>query len=177
MKNLLKEAHKMTKEIKREYPEVDYKFQLGLCLSFLYKKGVDKKVNKKENFNNFRFEGLNYRSCSNKYYTMNRVNKDKTKIVVKVADSHLLETKFGYALILDYNHVVFIKDWQVSRNFFGNEVLLTKEFFKVKEWGEHVDFCDNEENLIFDNWVKVAEEQENSVDEDGIKNNEVKWNK
>lgn len=35
MKNLMKEAHKLTKEIKREYPEVNYKAQLGICLSFL----------------------------------------------------------------------------------------------------------------------------------------------
>lgn len=177
MKNIMKQAHKMTKDIKKEYPEVDYKFQLGLCLSHLYKKGSDKKVSKKKSFNDFRFEGLNYKSCSNKYYTMNRVNEDKTKIIVKVADSHLLETKFGYALILDYNHVVFVKDWQVSRNFFGNEVLLTKEFFNVKEWGEHANFGSNEENLYFNNWVKIAETQENLVDEDGIKNNNVKWNK
>lgn len=34
-KNLMKEAHKMTKEIKEQYPEVDYQAQLGLCLSFL----------------------------------------------------------------------------------------------------------------------------------------------
>ena len=43
--NLMKEAHKMTREIKKEFPNVDYKFQLGLCLSFLYeenKKGNDK---------------------------------------------------------------------------------------------------------------------------------------
>lgn len=34
-KNLMKEAHKLTKKIKAQYPEVDYKTQLGLCLSFL----------------------------------------------------------------------------------------------------------------------------------------------
>lgn len=34
-KELMKKAHEMTKEIKREYPEVDYRFQFGLCLSFL----------------------------------------------------------------------------------------------------------------------------------------------
>lgn len=34
-KNLMKKAHEMTKEIKEEYPEVDYKFQLGLCLKAL----------------------------------------------------------------------------------------------------------------------------------------------
>ena len=37
MKNIMKKAHKMTKEIRKEFPNVDYKFQLGLCLSFLYK--------------------------------------------------------------------------------------------------------------------------------------------
>lgn len=42
MKNIMKQAHQMTKEIRKEYPGVDYKFQLGLCLSFLYKnEGVE----------------------------------------------------------------------------------------------------------------------------------------
>ena len=30
MKNIMKEAHKIAKEIKAKYPNVDYKFQLGL---------------------------------------------------------------------------------------------------------------------------------------------------
>lgn len=34
-KELMKKAHKMAKEIKAQYPEVDYRFQFGLCLSFL----------------------------------------------------------------------------------------------------------------------------------------------
>ena len=34
--NILKRAHQLTKEIKIEYPEVDYKAQLGICLTFLY---------------------------------------------------------------------------------------------------------------------------------------------
>lgn len=32
---LMKKAHKMTKEIKAEYPEVNYQVQLGLCISYL----------------------------------------------------------------------------------------------------------------------------------------------
>ena len=35
-KDLMVKAHKMTKEIKNEYPGVDYKFQLGLCLAYLH---------------------------------------------------------------------------------------------------------------------------------------------
>ena len=38
-RNLMKEAHKLTKEIKKKYPEVDYMTQLGLCLSFLSQEG------------------------------------------------------------------------------------------------------------------------------------------
>lgn len=35
-RELMIKAHKMAKEIKAEYPAIDYKFQLGLCLSYLY---------------------------------------------------------------------------------------------------------------------------------------------
>ena len=34
-RNLMKEAHKMTREIVEKYGDVDYRTQLGLCLSFL----------------------------------------------------------------------------------------------------------------------------------------------
>lgn len=40
---LVRNAHKMAKEIKVQYPGVDYKFQYGLCLSYLLnEKGEDK---------------------------------------------------------------------------------------------------------------------------------------
>lgn len=52
--NIMKEAHKLTREIKKEFPNIDYKFQLGLCISYLYKnkeavkmvelKGTEKQV-------------------------------------------------------------------------------------------------------------------------------------
>ena len=38
-RNLMKEAHKMTKEIVNKYGDVDYMTQLGLCLSFLSQEG------------------------------------------------------------------------------------------------------------------------------------------
>lgn len=45
MSLVMKEAHKLTKEIKSEFPEVDYKTQLGICISYLLnKKESDKKV-------------------------------------------------------------------------------------------------------------------------------------
>ena len=38
-RNIMREAHKLTKQIVSEYGDVDYKTQLGLCLSFLSQEG------------------------------------------------------------------------------------------------------------------------------------------
>lgn len=130
---------------------------------------------KTKDFNDFRFEGLNWYQYSNKYYSMDRVSADESKIVVKVGESHILKTKFGYALILDYSHVVFLKDWQVSDNYFGVEVLLQKEYFIVKEWGTFEDFGDNPYNLGFNAWLEAAKAQANLKDEDGEPLNRVRW--
>lgn len=43
-KELMIKAHKMAKEIKAQYPEVDYKFQLGLCLAYLHEEGEKEMV-------------------------------------------------------------------------------------------------------------------------------------
>lgn len=43
-KEIMIKAHKMAKEIKAEYPEVDYKFQLGLCLTYLHEEGENEMV-------------------------------------------------------------------------------------------------------------------------------------
>lgn len=108
---------------------------------------------------------------------MKRVNAEKTKIVVKVAPDHLVKTKFGYALILDKTHVVFIKDWQVNNNFYGTEVILTKEYFNVKEWGDHNEFAISDEFLSFEKWVEVAKAQDNLKNSEGYQVNQVKWEK
>ncbi|BDR82571.1 hypothetical protein [Clostridium tetani] len=42
MRNIFKEAHKMTREIKKEYKKVDYRTQFGLCLSYLLSKKDNK---------------------------------------------------------------------------------------------------------------------------------------
>lgn len=121
-------------------------------------------------FNEFRFEGLDARKISNKYMTMKRVSDDKNKIVVKVGDSHILKTKFGYALILNAEYVVFIKDWQVDQNYYGNEVLLSKEFFSPKKWGDFsLEFGYEEDNLNWEEWLNTAIAQSENED------NAVRW--
>lgn len=42
-KEMFVKAHKIAREIKKEYPEVDYKFQFGLCLAYL-QEGEEKMV-------------------------------------------------------------------------------------------------------------------------------------
>lgn len=44
MRNIMIEAHRMTKEIKNNSPEVDYRAQLGLCLSFFMMNKKEEKV-------------------------------------------------------------------------------------------------------------------------------------
>lgn len=43
-KELMVKAHKMTKEIKAQYPTINYKFQLGLCLTYLQNEGENEMV-------------------------------------------------------------------------------------------------------------------------------------
>lgn len=120
-------------------------------------------------FNEFRFEGLDYKVHSNKYWTMNRVSEDEHKIVVKMADCHIVETRYGYAIILDAHHVAFVKDWAVSLNWYGNEVMFNKEYFNVKEWGDFSeDFEDDEKACTWESMLEIAKEQRDAE-------NLVKW--
>lgn len=129
----------------------------------------------KKQFNDFRFDGLNAVQISNKYLTMKRVSDDENKIVVKVALSHLKSTQYGWMLILDNKHVVFLKPWQVNINYYGNEVLLDRNYFNVKEFGEWDEFIEEPQNLNFDTWLNAAKDQESYLDEDGCQLNKVQW--
>lgn len=116
---------------------------------------------KLSDFNEFRFDGLEPRTASNKYYTMNRVSEDGERIVVKVADSHLFKSPYGYGLTLDKDHVVWLKNWAVSQNWYGNEVMLTKQYFNVKaSKRSNANFDSEPQNLSFEHWRDVAYAQQ-----------------
>lgn len=101
---------------------------------------------------------------------MSRVSEDENKIIVKVDDSHIVKTRYGYALILNAEYVLFLKEWQVDQNYYGNEVLLNKEFFIPKKWGDFsLDFEFEEDNLDWNEWLNTAIAQNNEED------NEVRW--
>jgi hypothetical protein len=44
----------------------------------------------------------------------------------------------------------------VSVNWYGNEVLLDKQYFSPKEWGEFDEFDEDEEPLAWDHWLGIA---------------------
>ncbi|MDU7085932.1 MAG: hypothetical protein E6344_19785 [Clostridium sp.] len=47
-KELFVKAHKMAKEIKKEYPEVDYMLQFSLCLTYLREEEGNKEITWKD---------------------------------------------------------------------------------------------------------------------------------
>ncbi|HBX47564.1 MAG TPA: hypothetical protein DEF85_01565 [Clostridiaceae bacterium] len=51
MKNLFKKAHKMAREMKEKYPEVDYHAQFGLCISFLLEEKEEEEMDNTITFN------------------------------------------------------------------------------------------------------------------------------
>lgn len=113
-------------------------------------------------FNKFRFEGLNYHTASKSYWSMNRINEEETKCIVNLAEEQVVPTRYGYAVILDRTHVVFVKDWQVSRGMYGKgyEVMFTEQYYTVKEWGNHEDFATAEHLDTFADMLAAAKEQE-----------------
>lgn len=47
MKELMSKAHELTREIIKEFPEVDYKTQLGICISYLHNNKEEKMLSKR----------------------------------------------------------------------------------------------------------------------------------
>jgi hypothetical protein len=135
-------------------------------------KAKEQKQSKEDEFNKFRFGDFGgTRDLSNNYLEIDkRTSADGNKCIVKVGDNHLIMTKYGYGLVLDKDHVVFLKDWQVSRNNYGNEVILNKQYWNVKKWGDWSGrFSEtNPQNHDFKTWNSAAKEQEKA-------GNTVKW--
>lgn len=119
------------------------------------------KVSKKgAEFNDFRFKGMKWIDASNKYILVERISEDEKKVIVRVADNQIFRTKYGFALIIDHNHVVFLKEWQVDNQIQFYNILLNEEYFNVKEFGEHEDFGDSDGLDNFKKWVDIAKSQE-----------------
>ena len=130
----------------------------------------------KNDFNDFRFEDFGYEVKSNKYFKiLKRVSDNEEKCIVKVEPTNLIKTKYGYALILDRTRVQFLKNWQVNDNYYGCFMLLIKNYWNPKTWGERDNFVEEEKYLDFDEWIKVAKEQENAAYDDEGDKIYVRW--
>ena len=89
--NILKRAHQLTKEIKNQYPEVDYKAQLGICLTFLYDnkevkgmvelEGTEKQVRWAEEIRREMLDTKNIEMASNKFGAM---ESEKVQAVLSI---------------------------------------------------------------------------------------------
>lgn len=104
MKKILKEAHKLTKEIKAKYPEVDYRTQLGLCISYLLKEKKTQ-ATKRKNYGSFSKKQIGVIYAANK------------KGNIKVSND-FISTLYGY--------YVDLKGYEMVENYNKNSVICDK---------------------------------------------------
>lgn len=110
--------------------------------------------------NSYRFDGLHCRSSGKGYYTMQRVSDDKDKIVLLVNAGQILKTARGYFFYLDYDTVIILEDWQLSKNINGYDIILFKNdfqpcrTFKKNKW-----FKRSFRTFDFESLLKHAETQ------------------
>lgn len=92
------------------------------------------------------------------------VSKDKNNAVVLVDSMQVMKTKYGYGVVVDDKHTVFVKDWQVwGRNAENKHVVINfnRQYYNVKEWGNYSESWRKKSNLkTFDDVVKLARKQE-----------------
>ena len=119
----------------------------------------------------YKFKGFGeeqFRKLSNKYteFIGKQVSDDKENAVVLISAEHVFTTRYGYGVIVDSSHVVWVKSWQVwgiNRTNTAYAINFSREFYNVKEYGDFSDrFSDDLESSMFcdfDKVVKIANEQ------------------
>ena len=119
---------------------------------------------------NYRFKGFGSEQIqknSNKYLELkgSHVSKDGNNAIVNISENHVFSTKYGHGVVVDASHTVFIKDWQIlGRNRTNNGVVINfnRDYYKVKEWGDHSEKFSNDSKTAlnsFDKVVKLANDQ------------------
>ncbi len=117
-KELMVKAHKMAKEIKNEYPEVDYKFQLGLCLAYLHEegekemvelKGSEKQIKWAEEIREdllVRVEQMRNRPATQGKYISDYLGEDFPIIIRKDKENRALRSNIGNAYLDKFVSIV-----------------------------------------------------------------------
>lgn len=128
---------------------------------------------------NYKYKGFGseqFRKETNKYRSFEgqHVSKDGKNAVINVSPSNVFPTKYGYGLIIDAEHTVFFKDWQVwgqNKTNKGMVINFNKDYYNVKKWGDHSDMFSNDSKDAldsFDKVVKLAKKQQKFYAEKGI---------
>lgn len=129
---------------------------------------------------NYTLKGFNpeqFVPDSNKFMKLvgNHVSKDGNNAIIRISDNHIIQTRFGYAVIMNHDTVVFIKEWQVlGRPRYSDDYVINfnREYFTLKKWGDHsANFGEKLSFENFDDVIKFARMQEeyyNTKDEDGF---------
>ena len=145
-KELMVKAHKMAKEIKNEYPAVDYKFQLGLCLAYLYE-------------NEGEVEMISY------------TTKNGAKVEIKLEGKLVTDlTVNGIEVVKNnkYSHVVFIST-------FNNTIVLNDSLAYKKLGGKSVIRIEANSEVIkaFKEATQKSIEEMNKKTEEFVKNTKI----
>lgn len=105
MKKIMIEAHKLTKKMVEKYG-VDYRTQLGLCISYLLEeKNTKKEVRRTRNYGSFSRKQIGVIYAANK---RNQLNVD---------------SKFISTL---YNYYTDLSGWQAQENYNRNSIVCDK---------------------------------------------------
>lgn len=121
----------------------------------------------KEQFNLYRFAGLDAHATAQGLLTMKRVTSDR--IIVRVGANEAFHTRYGYGLHLDGESVLWLKKWQVSESAAGTEVLIFGRMFIPKLFagnGFETRFNagkDAQKRLDYEWWYERAEKQAEAV--------------
>ena len=121
-------------------------------------------------FNEYRFKGFKYEDQSNKYWKFNsQVNNDGSKILVKIApDNYFTYTAksghINYVIKLDRNHVAFIKWWQMFEGWYGDYMLIDKNYWRPVESNKPNEDMVEKADLSYDHLLEIAKEQKAKTD-------------
>ena len=76
---LMRKAHKLTKEIVAEFPNVDYKAQLGICISYLLEEEIEEVKEEEVVYKHDCHDQSNYHLKKSKHWAKLVKSIDKTK--------------------------------------------------------------------------------------------------
>lgn len=109
------------------------------------------------------FFAAGYEMKSNKYFTFKNVINDDECILIT---NNIKVVKGSYALIVDNNKAVFLKDFQIKQvyNYFNDlsafAIKLNRKYFKTYTFQNDFEDMYFEKEETFDDLMKAAKEQE-----------------